>query len=119
MAKKSKRLGKRPKINIDTLDLQTPTLEEARKLIKKYPGLISPYQLKVLNLYHQKSVLEIEEEDNISKESVYAVFLQLRRKRKIYRLFQRLYNNLSRDEKLHKILSSKPTREEEDEVRNV
>ncbi len=110
----SERKGKRPVVDVDDVNLQTPTLREGKKLLKTYPGLISPYQLKILNLYHQKPVLDIEKEDGISKESVYAVFLQLRRKRKMYRRFQRFYNNLSRDEKFRKILISKPTREDED-----
>lgn len=112
--KKSKKVGKRPYVDIEILDLQTPTLKKVRDLMKIYPGLMSGYELKVLNLYHQKSVLKITEEDGLSKESVYAVFRRLREKRRLFRIYLKIFNNLSRDSRFHRILTPIATREEED-----
>ena len=110
----SDKVGKRPIVDVEALNLRTPTLKKIRELMKTYPGLMSGYELKVLNLYKQKSVLEIEEEDGLTKESVYAVFRRLRERRRLFRIYLKIFNNLSRDEDFHRIMTPLPTREEED-----
>ena len=107
------RRGKRPKVDLDSLDLSIKPLREARELLKKDPSLITPFQLKVLSLYRKKKVADIVKEDGISKESVYAVLRGLREKRRKARLYLSFMRKLSRDYDLHAVLTIKTTREED------
>jgi len=109
----SNNVGKRPKVDLDSLNLSIKPLREAGELIRKNPSLMTFFQLKVLALYREKEVRDIVKEDGISKDSVYAVLRALREKRRKARLYLDLMRKLSRDYRLHDVLAIKPTFEEE------
>ena len=111
--KVSKNVGKRPKVDLDSLKLSIKPLREARDLIKKHSSLMTPFQLKVLSLYRDKEVRDIVLEDGILKDSIYAVLRGLREKRRKARLYLDLMRKLSRDYRLHYVLTIKPTFEED------
>jgi predicted DNA-binding protein YlxM (UPF0122 family) len=113
------RRGKRPKVDLDSLNLSIKPLREARELIKKHPSLITPFQLKVLSLYRKKKVADIVKEDGISKESVYAVLRGLREKRRKARLYLSFMRKLSRVRELQSVLSPKTTLEEDETLEDV
>ena len=105
--------GKRPKVNLDSLNPSIKPLREALDLLKNHPGVMAPFQLKILCLYRDKDVRDIVKEDHISKASVYAVLNSLREKRRKARLYLDLMRRLGRDYRLHGVLAIKPTFEEE------
>ena len=107
------RRGKRPKVDLDSLNLSIKPLKDARELLKKHPSLITPFQLKVLDLYRKKKVADIVKEDGISKESTYAVLRGLREKRRKARLYLSFMRKLSRDSELKRVLTPTTTIEED------
>lgn len=109
---KNSKLGKRPKINLDSLTPSTKPLREALDLVKKHSFIMTPFQFKILCLYREKDVRDIVKEDGISQASVYAVFNSLREKRRKARMYLNLMRKLSRDNRFFGVLTIKPTFEE-------
>jgi len=110
---KNPKLGKRPDVDLDSLNPSIKSLREALDLVKNHPGIMTPFQLKILCLYRDKEVQDIVKEDGISRASVYAVLNSLREKRRKARLYLDLMRRLGRDYRLHGVLAIKPTFEEE------
>ena len=112
-SKKNSKLGKRPNVKIDSLNLSTATLKRAKKIMDSFQGIITPYQLRILSLYKLKSVVNIEKDHGYSKSSIYAVFRVLREKKRKAGILLKLLNDLSRDPRFHPILTFRPSLEEE------
>lgn len=108
-AKKNPKLGKRPKVNVEDLNLSTATLRRAKRMMDSFPGILTPFQLKCLSLYKLKKVVDIEKEDGISSNSVYATFRILREKKRKAGILLKLLNDLSRDPRFHPILTFRPS----------
>ena len=109
---KNPKLGKRPKVDLDSLNPSIKPLREALDLVKS-DRIMTPFQIKILCLYREKQVKDIVKEDGISEYSVYAVLNSLREKRRKARMYLNLMRKLGRDHRLHDVLAIKPTFEEE------
>ena len=79
--------------------------DEMEILMNKSSGFLSPFELRVLRLYAQKSIKKMALDDGIKASQIYSVFQRLRKRRLMFREATKLFRDLCKRKRFQRRLT--------------
>ena len=89
--------------------------ERLNDLSIRNPGVITPFEARVLQLYIKYDASRIAEIMGCKINSVYGVFSRIKKRRKTAQKVINTFNNLCKHKQFYHVLTPKPEPPEEDE----
>jgi hypothetical protein len=91
--------------------------EEANQVAKKFPGIVTAFELQVLKLYMLKDVHGVAKALSVTEQIIYNTFRRIRERRKRAQHTVNFWNGwASKDKRLFMVLTPKPELKNPDEA---